>query len=367
MADESMNILYITPEYGTSISGGAVGSKRNYDMLISLFGSRSIHKLVLKENPNNSFIEKVSKNIKKWLTSEQYDLSPLKRIDVRSYDCVFLDTSLIGHVATQLRHKGYKGKIVCFFHNCELILNSQMYANRNILVKFPMIKIPRVNEQAALQDADAVIILNDRDKKNILEHYTVKSKVFIIPVSMQDKFIEDKEETIHDKPIYTFLGSYFKPNIDGICWFMENVVPYVDIHLRVIGRGMNQLPEKYHHINNVEILSDVPDLTIYMKEADYMLYPIFEGSGMKLKTCEALMYGKNIIGTSEAFCGYEVQDFSRIGARCDTKDEFIRAIEEVNLPHFNRISRQLYLDKYSYEATLRMFRHVFEELHLVQI
>ena len=70
-----MNILYITPDYGTSISGGAVGSKRNYDTLISLFGSRSIHKLVLKENPNNSFIEKVSKNIKKWLTSEQFVFS----------------------------------------------------------------------------------------------------------------------------------------------------------------------------------------------------------------------------------------------------------------------------------------------------
>lgn len=360
-----MNILYITPDYGTSISGGAVGSKRNYDMLSSIFGSDSIHKLVLKENPNCTFAQKVRKTIKKLVTSEQFNLSPLKAIDINKYDCVFLDTSLIGHIATDLRHCGFHGKIVSFFHNCELDLNSQMYADRNIWVKYPMIKIPKVNEQAALHDSDAVVILNNRDKNSILNHYTVKSKIFIIPVSMRDSFVSSDENVDHAKPIYTFLGSYFKPNINGICWFMDEVLPHVDIRLRVIGRGMKQLPQKYHQSKNVEILSDVHDLTYYMREADYMLYPIFEGSGMKLKTCEALMYGKNIIGTSEAFCGYDIPDFSKVGAKCDTQEEFVKAINDLNLPHFNNFSRQLYQEKYSYDATLKMFRQLFEEMGLL--
>ena len=47
-----------------------------------------------------------------------------------------------------------------------------------------------------------------------------------------------------------------------------------------------------------------------------MLFPIFEGSGMKLKTCEALMFGKNIIGTPEAFAGYDIDDYTNVGACC---------------------------------------------------
>ena len=41
---------------------------------------------------------------------------------------------------------------------------------------------------------------------------------------------------------------------------------------------------------------------------------------MKVKTCEALMFGKNIIGTKEAFEGYEL-DYQKVGAMCNTKEE----------------------------------------------
>lgn len=39
-----------------------------------------------------------------------------------------------------------------------------------------------------------------------------------------------------------------------------------------------------------------------------MVMPIFSGSGMKVKTAEALMYGKFLIGTKEAFEGYEIDE-----------------------------------------------------------
>ena len=44
------------------------------------------------------------------------------------------------------------------------------------------------------------------------------------------------------------------------------------------------------------------------------------GSGMKVKTCEALMYGKNILGTDEAFEGYEL-DTARVGGRCNNAED----------------------------------------------
>lgn len=46
---------------------------------------------------------------------------------------------------------------------------------------------------------------------------------------------------------------------------------------------------------------------------------------MKIKTCEGLMFGKNILGTSKAFEGYDL-NYCKVGAVCNTKEEFIESI-----------------------------------------
>ncbi len=84
---------------------------------------------------------------------------------------------------------------------------------------------------------------------------------------------------------------------------------------------------------------------------------------MKVKTCESLMYGKNIIGTNEAFEGYNV-DYERIGGRCNTAEEFIaclKGFEQNPRPRFNAYSRQVYLEKYSYSAIENLFKKLFAD------
>lgn len=360
-------ILFITPSFGSSYSGGAVGSKRSYDMLCHFFGKANVDIRSIDERPNKGLFQKIVKNVYKYATSEQFDLRAVKNIQVSNYDGIYLDTSLIGKLAEFYKKNGYQGKIITHFHNCEYDLNSQMYGGRNLLIRYPLLKIPRENESMALKYSDANIVLNKRDASSLEKHYHESDNMTIIPVTMPDRFKPSESSTsasIETKPLYTFLGSNFKPNVDGITWFINEVFPHVDIRLRVIGRGMGWMSEKYH-LDNFEVLSDVPNLDPYMEESDYMLYPIFEGSGMKLKTCEALMFGKNIIGTDESFCGYDIDDYSKIGAKCNSKEEFISAINSLRLPHFNQYSRDLFVQKYSYEAAERYFGELFNKLGLL--
>jgi glycosyltransferase involved in cell wall biosynthesis len=133
----------------------------------------------------------------------------------------------------------------------------------------------------------------------------------------------------------------------------------VDIKIKIAGRNMERYRDVFFH-PKVEFLGFVENLSAVIMDADYFLCPIFKGSGMKVKICEALMYGKNIIGTTEAFEGYEV-DISEIGALCNSKEQFISEIRKcgaVKRRKFNEKSREYYLQKYSYNATL----HMFEEL-----
>ena len=80
---------------------------------------------------------------------------------------------------------------------------------------------------------------------------------------------------------------------------------------------------------NIEIYSNVPDLNPFFDDADFVVLPILSGSGMKVKTAESLMNGKFIIGTDEAFRGYDITE--KVGVICNSAQEFIVAINNLNL------------------------------------
>jgi hypothetical protein len=73
---------------------------------------------------------------------------------------------------------------------------------------------------------------------------------------------------------------------------------------------------------------------------------------MKTKIAEALMFGKKIIGTPEAFSGYEdVAD--RAGKICKSADDFVSAINIAKVAFvkpFDPKLRAIYEKKYSYPA-----------------
>lgn len=359
-----MKILFITTNDINKSFGGAIGSKRNYDFLCKYFGSENVDVLLLKERPNKTFKEKLIKNINKYFTCSQFDIRQLKGIDFSRYNLIFNDNSVIGKINKYLKENGFKNKIITYFHNCEYSLYHQLYKNSSILIRYILYRIVKVNEKAALKYSDSCVILNQRDLNEIKRIYKCSFNYKIIPVSIKDTYKKAKiKEELNVRPIFTFIGSYFKPNVDGIMWLIENVLPFVNIKLRIIGMNMDKLSSQIRN-NNVEILSNIPDLDEYIRVSDCMIYPIFEGSGMKLKTCEALMYGKNIIGTPEAFMGYDIENFNEIGACCHNSDEFIDAINNFNLPRYNVVSRRIFQEKYSYDASYKEFLSLMKDMKL---
>jgi glycosyltransferase involved in cell wall biosynthesis len=81
---------------------------------------------------------------------------------------------------------------------------------------------------------------------------------------------------------------------------------------------------------------------------------------MKVKTCESLMYGKNIIATDEALVGYAIEE--GVSAwRCNTVDEFVQTIQDFAKhprPRFNQAARQCFMENYSNEAVENKFKEL---------
>ena len=273
------------------------------------------------------------------------------------YDIVFIDRSVFGIFAKQLKKNNYEGQIITFFHNVEKIY----FADKIPLFKpwrFWVLNCADKNDKYACTYSDKIIALNARDAQEIEKRYN-RNPDLLIPAAFKDSYSQDffPQENTSVPLKCLFVGSYFPANSEGIKWFIREVLPFVDIHLQIVGKRMNLLKKELNIPESVELIADAPDLKPYFENADVVILPVFKGSGMKVKTCEALMYGKNILGTTEAFEGYEI-DYTTVGGCCNTKGDFIEKINDFisfPRPRFNTCSRKMFLEKYSEQSVMIKF------------
>lgn len=354
-----MKVYFFTSNDVDGWYGGGMASKRNFECLKDIYGAESVSLVKIMQYPRDGFMNNVTCFLDKIIKGREYPSLQKQGVKPSKGDLLFFDSSTFGSLLQEGKDMGCKTAV--FFHNCETEYKAIFFGDHpSIRARYYLSRI-RKSEKLFLSMADACIFINDRDRVRLEKMCGIKPRKYAVAgMTMNDKMSwtpEEVNEITHNKPVYTVLGSYFKPNVDGIKWFVKNVFPYVDITLRIIGRDMNKLKNDID-CTGLEIYSNVPDLTPYMKDSDYMLYPIFEGSGTKVKTCEALMYGKNIVGTPEAFSGYGLEDFSKVGACCETAKEMIAVIKSLSMPRHNAYNRQYFLDNFSYEKSLHTFREI---------
>ena len=157
------------------------------------------------------------------------------------------------------------------------------------------------------------------------------------------------------------MGAYnWAVNVEAVKWFCENVMSKLgeyNVVFNIAGFQMEKLLDdgwvkKY---DNVKVLGTVDDLADTYKKADVVVEPIMTGSGMKVKTAEALMHGKEIIGTEEALVGYdELKD-----AVCLTDNDFIKKIVhfiECRPQKFVRKNREYYEKNYSIDGITKKLK-----------
>lgn len=346
-----MNCLYVGYDFSEGKVGGNIVRENNYKILnmienfkvTNFFIKNDIRKLDLLINSLKLSFNGGNKKI-----VDQFK----DKLKKESYTHVFFDGSLYGKLVKYTKLNYPKIKIITFFHNIEVnyyIERVKVEGLQNALV------LPSVmyNEKSSSKYSDKIIVLNDRDKKELMNKYKIENST-VIPISLEDKFDSAREikECDYD---YLFIGSAFFANVQGISWFIDEVLPYVPGKLLVIGKGMEKLRDKYKDSNKLKILGTVDDIEKYYYEDNIIVSPIFYGSGMKTKTIEALMYGKTIVGTEEAFVGIDQKDL----LVCNNLEEFIKNLTKVQ--NRNSFNRQLFVKRFSLEISKEKISDIFKE------
>lgn len=347
--------------------GGEQGSEKNLIVLRQIAGEENVDTYFIHDEAHRRTMAEYLQGILYMPLGYYFGLTPKRVKEIihlaQGYDVVFVDRSVFGIVAKRLKESGYRGRVVCFFHNVEVVYFSAKYSNKFNPMRWLVVPCADRNDRWSCRYADRTIALSTRDDEELFRRYGRHADV-LIPVAFVDRYKRDTypSELTAEKPLCMFLGAYFPANVEGIEWFVKNVLPKVNIRMQIVGKGMEKLKEADWMRPDIEVLSNVPDLGPLFEGADIMVLPIFKGSGMKVKTCESLMYGKNIIGTPEAWSGYEL-DYAKAGACCLTTDEFITAIYDFcqnPRPRHNAYSREVFVNQYSADRMVDKFRAVLE-------
>ena len=343
-------ILFIVQEYN-SFSGGGVISHRNLSVCKNIFGEENVttFHLPARRGGIHTFIEFSTfylLGLNKKL--EQEILNKIASLPALKY--VFLEYSLLGRLVPLIKRSFPHIRVIVFFHNVEIVYFKSFLKTSKRYLHSIGLPATAYNERKAIKNADTIIALNRRDSEMLYFQYG-RGADLILPTSVTDTFDEQAlVPVIPQQPLtLLFVGSRFFPNEQGVKWFIEEVMPHLkNAKLQIVGKGFEDLRNVWSR-NNIEVIGAVDDLASYYYNADIVIAPIFTGSGMKTKTAEALMYGKTIAATSEAFEGYDI-DKNAVGAELNDSEryiDFINTFQHSGPYKFNKISREIYKSKYT--------------------
>lgn len=353
-------VVLLTKQLDPTPRGGReMLCKLNHDALTSIFGERlAVFELPPARPASRREIANAFRGHIDGLNAQTIDtaIDLIQRENVRQ---VFVDGSNLGGFVDVLKRRLKNVEVASFFHNVEARFFWGALATTKSPRALAVFIANFLAERKATRLSDKRICLSERDSRLLKKLYG-KGATHIAPMALEDKLPTDAPAHIETEPFALFVGGNFYANRDGIAWFVQHVARHIHIKVCVVGKGMEDMRAQLEIPGRVEVIGPVDSLAEWYRRARFVIAPIFDGSGMKTKVAEALMYGKKVIGTPEAFSGYD-DVVEQAGWVCETPDEFVAAIasaqEEVT-HSFDHSLRLIYEQQYSMAAATDRLRKI---------
>lgn len=352
--------------------GGKKCSFRNYELFRKVFGDENVYLCMLTNNKaedrGNIFrltayrtiADRIVNILRGTLfTSALNEQTIIEFINNNKIDIVALERSIYGSLTKRIKRQNLTCEIWVFVHNIEKQYFKNKVKHQNFLYFLPYLKIAK-SEEETFKYADYIMTLTERDSKLIEKIYGRKSDL-TLPMTFYDVFDYRKQKKVNQRrKELLFIGTMFPPNYDGVKWFVENVMTELeDYHLTIVGKNF-ELKKNELEKRNVDVIGTTESLEEYYYSDNIMAMPIFYGDGMKIKTAEAMMYGKTILASDEALEGYEVANVEGI-YRCNTKEDYIKTLRmiEGKENYYSEAVRQLFLTKYCLNSQILRCKEIF--------
>lgn len=377
------NVLIVTDTAPQDKSGGGtngnmhcrmINSNENLNVYTMYITNQSIeltdHVMKTEDSSRIEKIEAVLHGYPPYLNKKAVTRI-IETIQEKDISIVYIDNSISGQLVKRIKEKYTDITIIAFFHDIEIV---KMREDKDVSFLRKMI-LPLFyrNERLTVEFADRTIVLNERDKKQYKREYK-KAPDAIVPISIPEilNLPFNVKHNGNERLQLLFVGVEYGPNLSGVRWFLNNVLPDItcDFVFNIVGYNMEKYRKEFEECSDkVHVIGTVESLREWYVNADLIVAPIFEGGGMKVKTAEALSYGKHFVGCTESLEGYweGMPKFfwNKKIFKCDDPKDFAKAINRLANEEFYINDREIkdWADlNYSYQANLKKYRAIFESI-----
>jgi glycosyltransferase involved in cell wall biosynthesis len=169
-------------------------------------------------------------------------------------------------------------------------------------------------EKQMITRVDGIMALTAQDADFFRAH-APETPVAEIPLPINMKHYSDWSPAAANgkPPLIYHLGSMdWRPNIQGMQWFIRKVLPLLveqhpDIRVHMAGKNM---PAWFFNRSSKNLIVEgtVEDAVAYQQDKTILIVPLLSGSGIRVKILEGMALGKTIITTAIGAQGIQVTD-----------------------------------------------------------
>jgi len=383
-----MKILYILKHDPWGIGGGCFACRKYLELFSSVFPDARFDACIceeylknaqVKDFPNVTFIpvrqrSKFSKILTPvtGLLHRHYNMAK-KLIDENNYDyCIFDENGIAGSLVRYAKKHGLK--TIVLNHNCQY-----EYSRDNItspLEKMLVLPVVKRCERISYIHCDYNIFLTEEDKKQFAVRYGYSNTKSVVGGCFYGK----GEHTIKHglKPlrkealkmvISGTMGNV--QNIDGINYFLDELLPFVPKDVKIVLAGKNPPPPLMERVkllgNRVEIIPNPADMDAIVGDCDIFLCPARLGGGMKLRVMDGFRNGLPVLAHSISARGYREFEREGVMAEFENKEQFAGSLYDMlNSIRNGEITREKVLNTagrlFSFEQALNKINSIINQL-----
>ena len=249
------------------------------------------------------------------------------------------------------------------FHIWKTLANTTQFIPKKIYLNFLANRLEKF-EMRIIQKFNAVVSITEEDN-HFISTQNFKGLQCAIPAGIEIK--ENKEGKLDYHSIYHIGSMEWMPNQEAMAWFHNGIWPKVTSKNKLVKFYMagKNMAESYNawNTNQFVVAGEVKDQEAFKSDKSILVVPLKSGSGIRIKTIEAMLAKKAVVTTSQGALGLPIMDNEHC-LIADNSEQFAQAIisltEDLDLR--NRIAENGYdlaLQNFSNQAVSRLWEEFY--------
>ena len=217
--------------------------------------------------------------------------------------------------------------------------------------------LTKKTETEGLKRGDYIVAIQEAEEDFFRSILPDKSRIVTIGENMpvEKPYVADSDTIL-------FLGSYYVVNRHGVKHFIKNVLPIlkesgVNYHFKLAGSICKHIPDS----DEYEKLGYVDDVDVAYREARVVVNPVHEGTGLNIKTIEAVSKAKPLVSRKVGVRGLRPDKPFALVTDDDREyaEDIIKILKDDELAMSLSENAALFMEKYK-EKNIASLKEILE-------